>query len=83
MNYISDDEQYQKLLAEDADLTWEDFAKKIDSLPVHHRRKNSDEPSTQQFSNEKILEDEIVARIESGKKIFPVEIWRGFFLRRG
>lgn len=34
------DEQYQKLLAEDADLTWEDFAKKIDSLPVHHRRKN-------------------------------------------
>ena len=45
-----------------------------DTETISERRKNSDEPSTQQFANEKILEDEIVARIESGEEIFGLKL---------
>ena len=51
----------------------------IDDLPdeesVSARRKNSDDDSPkQQFANEKILEDELVTRIESGNEVFGLKL---------
>ena len=34
------DEQYQKFVDENQNLSWEQFAEKINLLPVHHKRKN-------------------------------------------